>query len=147
MKRRETVIFTDENGDRPLFLKHLALRLMSEDEQGYLPASLGCRLLLQEVCERVQRKREKAVPGKTLAHYKQQSAQKVQTFLEKEGNFFITLSQVALVTLHRGHFSHSLDQIQEKNGSHRSLLQESVSVGNVEPSVFPAGPGVYLSSY
>lgn len=111
--------------------------------QQALAAGCFCRKFVKGLSERER----EGCPGKTLARYKQQSAQKVQTFLEKEGNFFITLSQVALVTLHRGHFSHSLDQIQEKNGSHRSLLQESVSVGNVEPSVFPAGPGVYLSSY
>lgn len=44
------------------FLQHLALRLVFKDEQGYLTASLGWRLLLQGIDEKAQQTRGKAVP-------------------------------------------------------------------------------------
>lgn len=50
-----------------------------------------------------------------------QSAQMVPNFLEKEGNFSITFAQIAPVALHQGCVSHSLDQIQGRNGRNRSF--------------------------
>lgn len=148
-ERKRNCRWTGENGDPPLFLKLLALKMVFKGERGYLPASLRWRVLLQGDCEKGSaREREDcpwegpscSSPLKWGAWHAAGRRLHRRFSLEKEGNVSITLSQVALVALHQGHVSHRLDQAQEKDGRHRSLLQETFSIGCIELSVFPVGP-------
>lgn len=142
-----------------LISETLGFEVVFKAERGSLPASLSWRVLLQGGGEKAQQKREKTAPVrvssaldtgpgsltetctgplKWRAWHAASSRLHRRFSLEKEGNFSITLSQVALVALHQGHFSHSLDQAQERDGRHRSLLQETFSIGYVE-LCFPSG--------
>lgn len=144
-----------------LISETLGFEVVFKAERGNLPASLSRRVLLQGDCEKAQQKREETAPVrvssaldtgpgsltetctgpvKWRAWHAASSRLHRRFSLEKEGNFSITLSQVALVALHQGHFSHSLDRAQERGGRHQSLLQETFSIGYVELSVFPVGP-------
>ena len=142
----------------------MALRLGFLDKQGCLPGGLSCRWLLQGIYERAQPKREKALstspaldtgPGPfsktrscslTLRDWpcaRGNLHRRWRTFWEKRENVSIILSQIALVVFCQGHFSHSLDPVQERNGTRSSDTEafcKSVSVGDVEPSVSQAGP-------
>ena len=131
---------------------------------GMFTGGLGCRWLLQGAHRRAQQKTEKALtvsassalcPGsrqftktrscsltlRARRSCQQSSAQKVQTFLEKkkEENVSITRSQITLVALRQGLFSHSLGPIQERNGRHRSFLHECF-IRVCWAACFPAGP-------
>lgn len=134
---------------------------------GMFTGGLGCRSLLQGVHGRAQQKTEKAVtvsassaldPGSgqftktrscslTLRARRSASSslhRRYRPFWEKkkkeeEENVSITRSQITLVALHQGLFSHSLDPIQEKNGRHRRFLHEYF-IRVCWAACFPAGP-------
>ena len=162
--KKEGILFSQREG---LILKHLALRLVFEDEQECLQEVLAAGRFCREFMEGLSRRQRRLSLLVPLLPWTQAQVSLPRPALvpwpwepgalpavvctegtdlygkkkkeEEEENVSITRSQITLVALHQGLFSHSLDPIQEKNGRHRRFLHECF-IRVCWAACFPAGP-------